>query len=79
MLSEKDLETKQNTFFTDGNGKKEWVDFPLCDFQISYYKGKLAFFLFCEFDGSIELLCEEIDSIEHLKMMYNELSEEEFI
>ncbi len=79
MLTEKDLKTKQETFFTNGDGKKEWVDFPLCDFQISYYKGKLALFLFCEVDGSTELLCEEIESIEHLKMMYEELSEEEFI
>ena len=78
MLTEKDLE-KQETFFTDGDGKKEWVDFPNCDYQVSYYKGKLALFLFCEVDGATDLICECIESIEHLKLMYEELSNESFI
>jgi len=72
MITDKDLKEKQNTFSYWNNGL--WIDFPMCQFQISRLKSKLAFYLFDEVDGSIELICDEIDDIEHLKFLYEQLT-----
>ena len=47
----------------------------MCQFQISNLNGKLAFYLFDEVDGSTELICDEIDDLEHLKFLYEQLTD----
>lgn len=76
MLTDKDLETKQDVFSRDSDGR--WYDAPNWDFQIRKHNGKLAFFSFCEVAGDTELICNEIDDIEHLRFIFNELSNSDF-
>jgi len=75
MLKYKDLENSQKTFFKSIDGDGYWIDFPMCQFQISNLNGKLAFYLFDEVDGSTELICDEIDDLEHLKFLYEQLTD----
>lgn len=77
MLTKKDLETKQITFREYSNGEGKWFD-KYFDYQISIYKGFYALFLHDESDGSVDLLCEKIENIQHLKSLYESLSDETF-
>jgi len=75
MLTNKDLDNNQDLFRLDSDGN---YYSPYWDYQISKHKGKLALFLHCEVDGSTELLCDEIEDIEHLNSLVDMLNIESF-
>lgn len=75
MITKKDLETKQKTFFYGSEGY--WIDFPDCCAIVKQNKGKMAFFSHCEVSGELELICDCIDDIDHLSFLYEFLTGEQ--
>lgn len=74
MLRDRDLEG-QSTFIRIKTSN-QYIDFPDCDYMLCF-DSKARLYSHDETDGSLELLCDEIHSLEHLADLYEVLSGKE--
>jgi hypothetical protein len=73
MLRQSDL-NNQKTFFKHTNGN--WYD-GMWDYELSFPEGKAVLSIHNEVDGSTEHL-SVIDNLEHLKDVYEMITNDEF-